>query len=531
MADVELKQEISNVGVREDDGNMSSTSLPETPRKDINGVTLIPRPSDDPRDPLNWTMPKKVLIVTAICIAAFSGFVSPLAGQLTVRPQSILYHKTTTQIAYQNSAASAGLASGGFFFAPLSFRFGRSSVIFWTLIGCLLTQIWATQMVHENDYNSFIASRFLSGFFGGVTGVLGPRILHDLFFLHQRGRAFTAFHWCFNFGSVAGPTLSAFIASGRSWTLEFWWTVGLLGASIIFVFLFLHETAWVREKGGANPDPPTSFIANRFATFFPGSRITPKASMKQTLRIAATPFQVAVSPVILIMSVFTLVSFGFYIAMNALTPVWLQKPTKVGGYGFTAQQNAYFSFVHWVGHGIALLYGHFVSDRLPLYIAARNGGIWKPEYRLHALWFPAVICNPIGLGLFAAALQYDLSWGVIAFGQVLVTFASLGIIPITVNYACECFTTHPAETAITVNAYRLLFGLSVAFYINNWVAAVTIGWTYGMMALFDLFSFVFIIILIWKGHAIREWTVGGLNSTEEGEHVVDDKGNHAEAAV
>jgi hypothetical protein len=153
-------------------------------------------------------------------------------------------------------------------------------------------------------------------------------------------------------------------------------------------------------------------------------------------RIAATPFLIAASPVMLIMSVFTLVSFGFYIAMNSLTPVFLQKPEKIGGYGFTTLQNAYFSFVHWIGIGIALIYGHLISDRLPLAIAARNGGIWKPEYRLHALWLPALVMNPIGLGIFGAALEYHLSWVVIAVGQVMVTFGSLSIIPITVNYIC-----------------------------------------------------------------------------------------------
>lgn len=40
------------------------------------------------------------------------------------------------------------------------------------------------------------------------------------------------------------------------------------------------------------------------------------------------------------MSVFTLITFGFYIAMNALTPVFLQKPVKIGGYGFDTFQNA-----------------------------------------------------------------------------------------------------------------------------------------------------------------------------------------------
>jgi hypothetical protein len=120
--------------------------------------------------------------------------------------------------------------------------------------------------------------------------------------------------------------------------------------------------------------------------------------------------------------------------MNALTPVYLQKPVKVEGYGFTSLGNANFSFVHWIGIGMALIYGHFVSDRLPLAISARYGGIWKPEYRLHALWIPAFIANPVGLGIFGAALQHHTHWIVIAVAQVFVTFGSLAIIPIAVNY-------------------------------------------------------------------------------------------------
>ena len=138
-------------------------------------------------------------------------------------------------------------------------------------------------MDHKSQFNAFIVSRFFSGFFGGVTGVLGPRILVDLFFLHQRGRAFTAFHWSLNFGSVAGPTLSACISSKRSWTLEFWWTIGLLGATIIGVFLFLHETSWQREAGAPNVPAPEGFIANRIATFFPGSKLTPKSTLRETV--------------------------------------------------------------------------------------------------------------------------------------------------------------------------------------------------------------------------------------------------------
>lgn len=93
------------------------------------------------------------------------------------------------------------MAAGGFFFFPLSHIIGRSSAIFWSLIGTMLSQVWASQMTSTSDYNGFIVSRFFGAFFGSVAGILGPRILVDLFFLHQRGISFLPSFKCFFFGN------------------------------------------------------------------------------------------------------------------------------------------------------------------------------------------------------------------------------------------------------------------------------------------------------------------------------------------
>jgi hypothetical protein len=93
--------------------------------------------------------------------------------------------------------------------------------------------------------------------------------------------------------------------------------------------------------------------------------------------------------------------------------------------------------VHWIGVVVGLLYGQFFSDRIPLWLAARNNGVWKPEFRLHALWLTNFILMPIGLGLVGAALQHKLHWIVFAIGQFFVTIGSLVSIPVTVNYICE----------------------------------------------------------------------------------------------
>jgi MFS family permease len=146
-----------------------------------------------------------------------------------------------------------------------------------------LSQIWAALMVHSSNYNLFIVSRVFGAFFGITTALLGPGILVDLFFLHQRGRAFTVFHCCFNFGTVAGPTLSAFVSAHTSWTGAYWWTAGLVGGSLVPVFLFLDDTSWNRATDAVNVAVQDGFFANRIALFCPGTKVTRKTSTAETV--------------------------------------------------------------------------------------------------------------------------------------------------------------------------------------------------------------------------------------------------------
>jgi len=48
-------------------------------------------------------MSKKIGIVAVLSLATMAGLAGSLSGQLNVHPQSVLYGKTTTEIAYQVS--------------------------------------------------------------------------------------------------------------------------------------------------------------------------------------------------------------------------------------------------------------------------------------------------------------------------------------------------------------------------------------------------------------------------------------------
>jgi len=252
---------------------------------------------------------------------------------------------------------------------------------------------------------------------------------------------------------------------------------------------------------------------------------------------------------------FDSISFGFYVALNALTPVWLQTPKKAGGlYGFTISENAacklfpiclgatipcaslntyrvvriLVTFIHWVGVLFGLLYGHLLSDRIPLWFVARNKGLWKPEFRLHVLWPTNLVLMPLGLGLVGIGMQYELHWAVMALGQFFVTIGSLVSIPITVNYICECFRSHTVEATLVLNSMRLFLGLSINFYISLWIDAVGIGWVYGMMAFFTVFAFCFLILLMLYGSRIRAIHLGHTSDSEAGTAVLAQREVHVD---
>ncbi|MCJ1459192.1 hypothetical protein MMC28_009569 [Mycoblastus sanguinarius] len=412
---------------------------------DNEGVVLVPRPTSDPLDPLNWHQCKKYLILAIVCLAAFAGIASSLANQLAFEVQGKLYRKSLVEMSYSSSAAVAGIAFGPLFFVPLARMIGRCSTIWWSLVGAMACNIWAASMTNPNQYIPFV----ISGLFAGLQGL-----------------------------------------------------------ALTLVFFFLEETGFSRDGGPAYPTRPESFAANRAATFF-------------WLRSATAPFAIGLSPVTLLAGTFQLLSFGWFVMINTLLTVFLQEPEKLGGYGFTPQRNADFTLCLWVGIIFAQIYGHYLNGWLPLKLSRRNGGLWKPEYRLHTLWLPSLILLPIGLGIFGVALQYHPHYMVLALGAFIVTISAMLSVPVAVIYVVECFRQRELETSAIMGTYRLAFGLAIPFFIDPWEKAVGIGWVFGMAAFFSIGSFMLLVVLMWKGRQARKMCFDGVASSEEGSRVTE----------
>ncbi|KFZ03078.1 hypothetical protein V502_11256 [Pseudogymnoascus sp. VKM F-4520 (FW-2644)] len=490
-------------------------------------IILIPQPSDNAEDPLNWCMARKIIIFACISFAGFAGQMSPNSNQLTFVLQVPNYvNRTQADMLNTVAAALAGWMLGPFILVPLAALVGRSSVIFWSLLGTLAGQVWAAKMTGPNNFIPFAISRALCGVFGVIPAILGTGYIMDLFFLHQRGKAFAVFEVLIIFAVVGGGTLGGFIAEYGPWSQVFWWTVGPVGAAAIAVFLFVEDTTFNRSPNAVQRPPLSkTWFANRAATFFPGVKTQAGSHSKRAavFRRFIVPLQITITPITLLIGTFVFVALGLPIMQASTLAIYLMPPISAGGYGFSALQLAFFTMTAWAGIITAQLYGYLSNDRIPLAVARRVSGIWRPEYRLANTLLPGFLL-PIGLAIYGVGLQLHLHYMVLALASFLIWFAALLALPVCYNYIVECFVQTPVEASVALNSYRIAFGLMSVFIITQWQSAVGVGWMWGMGALFVLLVDGLMVVVLLRGHEVRKYTdriSSKIAVTEDGQKVIE----------
>jgi len=60
--------------------------------------------------------------------------------------------------------------------------------------------IWSVEMTSQANYVPFVLSRSVGGFFSAIPQILGNEMIVNIFFLHQRGRAFAVYTTSFALG-------------------------------------------------------------------------------------------------------------------------------------------------------------------------------------------------------------------------------------------------------------------------------------------------------------------------------------------
>lgn len=156
------------------------------PKLAPNGLTiLIPQPSDDADDPVNWPWRKKHLCLLVVALAAFLPDFGSATGAVTLIPQAQQWRISEDTVNHSQAGNVFTVGAGGLFAVALSAYFGRLPVVFWFLLVALVTAVWEAG---TNDFESFMAARILNGLFSSVSQAGGLMFIQDMFFFHERAR-------------------------------------------------------------------------------------------------------------------------------------------------------------------------------------------------------------------------------------------------------------------------------------------------------------------------------------------------------
>ena len=87
------------------------------------------------------------------------------------------------------------------------------------------------------------------------------------------------------------------------------------------------------------------------------------------------------------------------------------------------------------------------------------------------------------------------------------------------DYATECFFMSPNEPSVAMNMYLLALSTSLGAFVFPRERDVGVGWVFGMAVFFQVSVSIMVVLLAWKGQALRGTCSKGLLDTKDRERV------------
>ncbi|KAK4959090.1 hypothetical protein LTR10_003889 [Elasticomyces elasticus] len=448
---------------------------------------LVPTPSPDPKDPLNlppWRKWAVLILVsaygcTAVVLASglgpiFSIVSASYPGQ-TARANDLLTYP----------ALFMGI--GNLIAMPLALSIGRRPVFLASILLLVAGGIWCAC---SKSLGSHIAGRDIMSLAAGQSEALAPMIVQEIFFLHERGRKLAWFIFIECVAQGIFFVVSTYMTSAWGWR---WWygfftifNAIILALSLIFVTETLFDrpedasTGAVELEFNEKGDLETGGEIHKIVrvTTAHGVVLEPERFGPRTWRHDLRIFSVKprwveflecykhIGQGFCVPSMFWLLlmngSFlGLYIfEASTFAGVLLSPPYSFSfnslGYVQAGQVLSCLIFLPVLGYG---------SDWVVRVMSRRNGGNFKPEYRLLPLWIPAVVCVVCAI-IYGQSAAHPKEWHwsapVVAYNASF--FAFLGANVVGITYAVESFPLRAAPLLVVLCAGRgfISFGLAYA---------------------------------------------------------------------
>ncbi|GAW23470.1 hypothetical protein ANO14919_130290 [Xylariales sp. No.14919] len=454
---------------------------------------LIPQPSEDPADPLNWRQRKKNLILFIVAFAALLPDYGSATGAVTLIPQAAQWNMSQDEVNHSQVGNVFMLGAGGIFVVAFSAYFGRLPVMFYFLAVALATAAWCAG---ATNFASFETARILNGFFSTVSQVNGLIFIQDMFFFHERARKINLWASFFVLSPYLGPLLAAFQIATKPWPTPFWVYTAETALALALTIVFVKETYYDRRI--AQCDQPDR--GNRITSLLGIAQWKSRGRRNTFFQACMRPVRAISKPTVLISCLYYFLTFAWVVGINTTLSIFLQPV-----YGFGPKQIGFFYFTPIVAVVIGETVGHWLHDIFAKQYIRTHKGRFEPEARLRAIAV-ALPFMLLGLVLLGQSLENEwhfmvtsVSWGLYVFSTMITTVA-------VSSYNLDCYPEASGEVSAWVNNSRTLGGFVVSYFQVAWANAQGTRVSFGIQAAICALAFLLVLLLMWKGKAMRLWS-------------------------
>lgn len=468
--------------------------------KDSIGQHLLPAPSNDPKDPLNWPMALKVFVLIQVSLLSSLGGINTAMINPAYVPMAKELHISTVRASYQTTICIVLAGVAPFLWVPLSNKYGRRPVLLGTT---LLAFVSILGSAYVESYSQLIAARVFNGLFPAAFA-LGPAVVVDMFFVHQRGRAMGVFTVTTVNGSHIAPLLGGPIGQFLGWRWCFKFGAICDGVMFVIILFCLPETLYVRPDVGSPPHHSQSKYG--VAAFLDGLKIrdrTPNNPLRGN-QFVLPIFRLALKPRIVFPALYYATQYGFASILPAVTVASIfSKEFKWD----TLQIGLGYGGALTIGGSLGELAAGLVLDAI-VKTKMKDNVNFQPEIRLRAIWHGEMLV-PAGLLIYGFTMQYKTFWVGPLMGMGIAAFGLQVITTTCYTYATDCHREQSNDIAQLFNFIRQTFGFTFAFYAVDLCDKIGYQFTFLLFAILgSVLAFIPILGLIWRGRQTRERKTG-----------------------
>ncbi|KAF4873536.1 putative MFS-type transporter [Colletotrichum siamense] len=496
-------------------------------------LVLIPEPTADPNDPLNWTLARKnvnTLFVLAVTVAVFAAMTMQMVfwQQMTVE-LGMTYNELNAGVSFN----VVGLALGCLCIIPFTKKYGRRSTYIFSTAVMAATSWWSSRM---RTVPEMYITNLLFGLAGSTNETIAEMTIADLFFVHQRGMANGFYITSVMIGNFLAPTLAGVQAASMGWRWAYY-TVGIILTILFLLFLFFfEETKYVPVSVGVstvgNPDLqetqnklrearsnttashpandkqlPDKYEDQDIEQVSPQS--PPPNKYRQRMRFSTpteesllstyiAPFKMAVFPHVVFSAIQCANAVAFLVLLTSINSIVFAAPP----YNFSTAGVGLMLIGPFIGNMIGSIYGGVFGDRIVVRLARKNRGIFEPEMRLYVLFVPALLMG-VGVVIFGITADRGMHWVYPSIGGALFAFGMSSMMDVSFTIVIDTYKAGTAESFVFITFIRNAASIGVPFAVVPWLNSMSltnISIICGCVA--TSICFLFIPLLIW-GRGIR----------------------------